>query len=83
MSGFLVYNEYRIGTNYRGYSLVDGLKQGEYGDLSSIAARTQLAKMNGINNIRFTPQQNIKMLNKLKEGSLRVGYRAYGCYSDN
>ena len=83
MSGFLVYNEYRIGTNYRGYSLVDGLRQGEYRNLSSIAARTQLAKMNGINNYRFTPQQNIEMLNKLKEGSLRVGYRAYGGYSDN
>ena len=82
MSGFLGYNEYTIGTDYRGNSIVDGLKQGGHGDLSSYDARERLAEMNGINNYRGTPQQNTEMLNKLKEGRLRVGYEVYGGYSN-
>lgn len=56
-------------TNYKGVSIVDGLKS--VGVNSSYAYRQQLAKANGIKNYTGTATQNTALLNKLKSGKLK------------
>ena len=56
-------------TNYKGVSIVDGLKS--VGVNSSYAYRQQLAKANGIKNYTGSASQNTALLKKLKAGTLK------------
>ena len=56
-------------TNYKGSSIVDGLKS--VGVNSSYANRKKLAQANGIKNYTGTASQNTALLNKLKKGTLK------------
>ena len=60
--------EYFPPTPYKGNSIVDGLL--EIGVDNSYDYRAIIAEKNGIESFRGTPEQNTKMLNKLKEGKL-------------
>jgi len=61
--------KYLINSSYTGNSIVDALKQINID--SSYAYRNQLAKLNNINNYSGTSEQNIYMLNLLKNGNLK------------
>lgn len=54
--------------SYKGYSIVDGLKNIKAD--SSYSYRCKIAKANNINNYRGTATQNLKMLSLLKKGKL-------------
>ena len=56
-------------TNYKGNSIVDGLKSA--GVNSSYDNRKKLAQANGIKNYTGTAKQNTELLNKLKKGTLK------------
>ena len=56
-------------TNYKGNSIVDGLKS--VGVNSSYDNRKKLAQANGIKNYTGTASQNTALLNKLKKGTLK------------
>ena len=56
-------------TNYKGDSIVDGLKS--VGVNSSYDNRKKIAQANGIKNYTGTPKQNTELLNKLKKGTLK------------
>ena len=56
-------------TNYKGSSIVDGLKS--VGVNSSYDNRKKLAQANGIKNYTGTAKQNTELLNKLKKGTLK------------
>ena len=56
-------------TNYKGNSIVDGLKS--VGVNSSYDNRKKIAKANGIKNYTGTAKQNTELLNKLKKGTLK------------
>lgn len=58
-------------TNYKGNSIVDGLKS--VGVNSSYDNRKKLAQANGIKNYTGTASQNTKLLNSLKSGTLKTG----------
>lgn len=58
-------------TNYKGNSIVDGLKSA--GVNSSYDNRKKLAQANGIKNYTGTASQNTKLLNSLKSGTLKTG----------
>lgn len=62
-------NFYLKNSNYKGFSIVDALKQ--INVKSDYSYRKQLALLNGIENYRGTADQNLKMLELLKEGKLR------------
>lgn len=62
-------NRYLSNKTYQGTSLVDALKQ--IGVDSSFTYRSNLATINNINNYKGTTEQNIKMLNLLKQGLLK------------
>ena len=55
--------------NYKGSSLVDGLKS--VGVNSSYDNRKKIAQANGIKNYTGTAKQNTELLNKLKKGTLK------------
>jgi hypothetical protein len=61
--------KYLSNPGYKGTSIVDGLNQINVD--SSYNYRSKLAKANGISNYRGTAEQNIKMLNLLKQGKLK------------
>ena len=61
--------KYLSNKNYKGYSIVDALKQIKVN--SSFSYRSKLAQINGITNYKGTADQNIKMLNMLKNGTLK------------
>ena len=56
-------------TNYKGDSIVDGLKSA--GVNSSYDNRKKIAQANGIKNYTGTAKQNTELLNKLKKGTLK------------
>ena len=56
-------------TNYKGDSIVDGLKS--VGVNSSYDNRKKIAQANGIKNYTGTAKQNTELLNKLKKGTLK------------
>ena len=56
-------------TNYKGNSIVDGLKS--VGVNSSFDNRKKIAQANGIKNYSGTAKQNTELLNKLKKGTLK------------
>ena len=56
-------------TNYKGSSIVDGLKSA--GVDSSYSNRKKIAQANGIKNYTGTASQNTALLNKLKKGTLK------------
>lgn len=56
-------------TNYKGSSIVDGLRN--IGVNSSYSNRAKIAKENGIKNYTGTASQNTKLLNLLKAGKLK------------
>ena len=56
-------------TNYKGNSIVDGLKT--VGVNSSYDNRKKIAEANGIKNYTGTAKQNTELLNKLKKGTLK------------
>ena len=56
-------------TNYKGNSIVDGLKSA--GVNSSFDNRKKIAQANGIKNYTGTAKQNTELLNKLKKGTLK------------
>ena len=56
-------------TNYKGNSIVDGLKS--VGVNSSYDNRKKIAQANGIKNYTGTASQNTALLNKLKKGTLK------------
>ena len=56
-------------TNYKGDSIVDGLKSA--GVNSSYDNRKKIAQANGIKNYIGTAKQNTELLNKLKKGTLK------------
>ena len=56
-------------TNYKGSSIVDGLKS--VGVNSSFDNRKKIAQANGIKNYTGTASQNTALLNKLKKGTLK------------
>ena len=60
---------YLSNKNYKGLSIVDALK--EINVDSSYAYRKQLANLNNIINYTETKEQNIKLLNLLKEDVLK------------
>ena len=62
-------NRYLSNKNYQGISIVDALK--EINIDTTYQYRQELAKLNNINNYQGTPEQNIKMLNLLKQGKLK------------
>lgn len=62
-------NKYLTNKNYKGNSIVDALKQINID--SSYENRKQLANINGINNYQGTTNQNLNMLNLLKQGKLK------------
>ena len=55
--------------NYKGSSIVDGLKS--VGVNSSYDNRKKIAQANGIKNYTGTAKQNTELLNKLKKGTLK------------
>ena len=59
-------------TPYNGYSIVDGLRA--INAQSSYDYRTKIAEINGIEHYTGHPEQNIHMLNLLKEGKLLRPY---------
>lgn len=61
--------KYLSNKNYKGVSIVAALKQIKVD--SSYNYRSKLAKVNGINNYRGTAEQNIFMLSKLQNGTLK------------
>lgn len=61
---------YLSNKNYNGYSIVDALK--EINVDSSYKFRTKLAENNGITNYIGSTKQNIKLLELLKNGNLKV-----------
>lgn len=61
--------QYYPSPNYKGLSLVDGLKK--IGVDSSFANRTKIATKNGIKNYKGTISQNMKLLKLLKQGKLQ------------
>ena len=62
-------NGYLENSSYKGNSIVDALKQ--IGVDSSFEHRKRIAERNNITNYRGTPEQNIKLLNLLKQGKLK------------
>ena len=62
-------NQYLSNKNYQGTSIVDALKQINID--SSYSNRTNLAKINNIDNYQGTSSQNTKMLDLLKQGLLK------------
>lgn len=62
-------NRYLSNKTYKGTSIVDALK--EINIDSSYNYRSKLAKSNNIDNYQGTKEQNIKLLNLLKEGKLK------------
>ena len=62
-------SKYLSNKNYKGTSIVDAL--GQINVDSSYAYRIILAKENDIDNYRGTTEQNLKMLNLLKQGKLK------------
>ena len=60
---------YLSNTNYTGVSIIDALK--EVGVDSSYQYRARLAEVNNISNYHGTAEQNIKMLELLKNGRLK------------
>ena len=62
-------NKYLSNKTYKGKSIVDALK--EINIDSSYEYRNKLAKLNNINNYKGTVEQNLKLLNLLKEGKLK------------
>ena len=65
----LRYQEEYYFSNYKGLSFVDGLKS--IGVDSSFENRKRIAYNNGINNYTGSAIQNIKLLDKLKKGTLK------------
>lgn len=71
----IIYNDSQSNTkylsnkNYKGNSIVDALNQINMD--SSYPYRTILAQINNIDNYRGTSEQNLKMLNLLKQGKLK------------
>lgn len=61
-------NRYLSNKTYQGNSIVDALK--EININSSYQYRTELAKLNNIDNYKGTKDQNLKLLNLLKQGLL-------------
>ena len=61
--------KYLSNKTYKGTSIVDALK--EINIDSSYQYRKQLAQINNINNYQGTKEQNITMLNLLKQGLLK------------
>lgn len=61
--------QYLSNKTYKGTSIVDALK--EINIDSSYQYRKQLAQINNINNYQGTKEQNIKLLNLLKQGLLK------------
>ena len=62
-------NSYLSNKNYTGTSIVDALKEIKID--SSYQYRSELAKLNNINNYKGTKEQNIVMLQLLKNGNLK------------
>lgn len=62
-------NKYLSNKNYEGNSIVDALK--EINIDSSYQYRKELAKINNITNYQGTSEQNMKLLNLLKQGLLK------------
>lgn len=62
-------NKYLSNKNYEGNSIVDALKKINID--SSYQYRTELAKINNITNYQGTSEQNVKLLNLLKQGLLK------------
>jgi len=62
--------EYFIKPSYEGCSIVDALEEIHVD--SSQSYRSKIAAANGIENYKYTPEQNTKMLNMLKEGKLKI-----------
>lgn len=62
-------DRYLSNKKYTGNSIVDALKQINVD--SSYENRNKLANINGINNYQGTKNQNLKMLNLLKQGKLK------------
>ena len=62
-------NDIYYKTDYKGLSFVDALKS--IGVDSSFENRKRIAKRNGIDNYKGTALQNMKLLNMLKNGTLR------------
>lgn len=60
---------YLSNKTYKGFSIVDALN--EINIDSSYKYRSELAKINSIENYKGTKEQNIKLLNLLKEGKLK------------
>ena len=61
--------KYLSNKNYKGVSIAEALKQ--IGVDSSYSYRSKLAQINGIVNYKGTAEQNTKMLNMLKNGTLK------------
>jgi hypothetical protein len=61
--------KYLSNKNYKGTSIVEGLRQ--IGVDSSFSYRSKLAQINGITNYKGTAEQNTKMLEMLKNGTLK------------
>jgi hypothetical protein len=61
--------KYLHNPNYKGTSIVDALNQ--IGVNSSYSYRSKLAQINGIANYKGTAEQNTKMLEMLKNGTLK------------
>lgn len=61
--------KYLSNKNYNGHSIIDALKG--VGVDSSFSYRSKLAQINGIANYKGTAEQNIKMLEMLKKGTLK------------
>lgn len=66
---YISYSNKYLKTNYKGTSFVDGLKSINVD--SSFSNRKKLAAINGITNYKGTLEQNIKLLNLLKQGKLK------------
>ena len=62
-------NDIYYKTDYKGLSFVDALKS--IGVDSSFENRKRIARRNGIDNYKGTALQNMKLLNMLKNGTLR------------
>lgn len=64
-------NDYLSNTTYKGYSIVEALNQINVD--GSYIYRKKIAIANGINNYTGTSEQNIRLLNLLKNGKLIKG----------
>lgn len=60
---------YLKNSNYKGFSIVDALKQINVS--SNYSFRKRLAELNGITNYKGTAEQNLKLLELLKKGLLK------------